>query len=155
MSLKIAIVMGSESDRNVVERALPYLDYFGIGYEVHVLSAHRTPDAVASFASSLEEAGFFAVIAAAGMANHLAGTIAARTRLPVIGLPLPGGMMDGLDALLSTVQMPGGVPVATVSVGKAGAVNSAVLAARIASLLDNGVAAKLEEFAKAGYKLPS
>ena len=155
MALKIAIVMGSESDRSVVERALPYLDYFGIGYEVQVLSAHRTPDAVASFASSLGEEGFFAVIAAAGMANHLAGTIAARTRLPVIGLPLPGGMMDGLDALLSTVQMPGGVPVATVSVGKAGAVNGAVLAARIASLLDSDVAVKLETFAQSGYKLPS
>ncbi|MDP8205821.1 MAG: 5-(carboxyamino)imidazole ribonucleotide mutase [Candidatus Electryonea clarkiae] len=151
---KIAIVMGSESDRPVVERAIPYLDYFEIGYELRILSAHRTADAVVEFASSLEEQGYFAVIAAAGMANHLAGTFAARTALPVIGLPLQGGFMDGFDALLSTVQMPGGVPVATMSIGKAGAVNAAVFAARIAALSDEKVKAKLIKFAKAGYKIP-
>ncbi len=153
--LKVAIVMGSESDRAIVERALPYLDYFGISHEIKILSAHRTPDAVAQFALTLEAEGYFAVIAAAGMANHLSGTMAARTSLPVIGLPLPGGMMDGLDSLLSTVQMPGGVPVATVSVGKAGAVNAAVFAARIAALQDNSVKDKLKSFSGSGYKLPA
>ncbi len=151
---KVAIVMGSESDRTVVEAALPFLEYFGVSYEIHVYSAHRNPDKVAQFAASLVDEDFFAVIGAAGMANHLAGTLAARTRLPVIGLPLAGGMMDGLDALFSTVQMPGGVPVATMSVGKAGAKNAAVFAARIAALTDTSVAAKIDEFMANGCKLP-
>ncbi len=154
MADKVAIVMGSESDRPVVEAALPFLEYFGVPSEIHVYSAHRNPDKVAEFAQGLVEQGFFAVIGAAGMANHLAGTLAARTRLPVIGLPLPGGMMDGLDALMATVQMPGGVPVATMSVGKAGAKNAAVFAARIAALADGNVAAKLDEFMANGCKLP-
>ncbi|MBD3165415.1 5-(carboxyamino)imidazole ribonucleotide mutase [bacterium] len=152
--MKVAVVMGSASDKEIVDRALPYLDYFGIEYDEQILSAHRTPQQTGEYAQSLVDEGFFAVIAAAGMANHLSGTMAAKTRLPVIGLPLPGGLMDGLDSLLSTVQMPGGVPVATVSVGKAGAANAAVFAARIAALMDENVAKKLDEFAQNGYKLP-
>ncbi len=152
-SVKVAIVMGSESDRAIVERALPVLDFFGIEHELRIMSAHRNPQAVSEFAATLVEDGFFAVISAAGMANHLSGTMAAKTPLPVIGVPLPGGMMDGLDSLLSTVQMPGGVPVATMSVGKAGAVNAAVFAARIAALSDKSVAEKLDVFARNGYKL--
>jgi len=152
---KVAILMGSDNDRSIVERALPILDWFGIGHEVKVLSAHRNSADVAEYVSALKDRGFSAVIAAAGMANHLAGTVAARTNLPVIGVPLPGGLMDGLDSLLSTVQMPAGVPVATLAVGKAGASNAGVLAARIIGLFDDGVAKRLEQFAANGYKLPN
>ncbi|MFH0883298.1 MAG: 5-(carboxyamino)imidazole ribonucleotide mutase [bacterium] len=151
---KVAILMGSVSDRETVERAHPILDWFGIEYETKVLSAHRNAEEVALYVSTLAERGFSVVIAAAGMANHLAGNVAARTRLPVIGVPLPGGLMDGLDSLLSTVQMPGGVPVATVAVGTAGAINAGVLAARIVALTDPGVAKKLDEFAANGFKVP-
>lgn len=151
---KVAILMGSASDKPIVERAQPILDWFGIEHETKILSAHRNAEEVAEYVGSLKERGFSVVIAAAGMANHLAGTVAARTNLPVIGVPLPGGLMDGLDSLLSTVQMPGGVPVATVAVGKAGATNSGVLAARIVGLSDKAVADKLEEFARNGYKIP-
>jgi 5-(carboxyamino)imidazole ribonucleotide mutase len=152
---KVAILMGSASDREIVELAHPVLDWFGIEHETKVLSAHRNAEEVAHYVSALVERGFSVVIAAAGMANHLAGTVAAGTRLPVIGVPLPGGLMDGLDSLLSTVQMPGGVPVATVAVGKAGAINAGVLAARIVALTDPGVAKKFDEFAANGYKVPS
>ncbi|MBS1261851.1 MAG: N5-carboxyaminoimidazole ribonucleotide mutase [Calditrichaeota bacterium] len=151
---RVAIMIGSASDREIVERALPVLDHFGIEHELRVLSAHRNAEEVSEYARGLEQRGFGVVIAAAGMANHLAGTVAAKTRLPVIGLPLPGGMLDGLDSLLSTVQMPGGVPVATVSVGKAGATNAAVLAARMLALEDPAIAGKLAEFAARGFKLP-
>lgn len=151
---KVAILMGSKSDEAIVARAHPVLDWFGIQHETKVLSAHRNSAEVVEYVEGLVDRGFSAVIAAAGMANHLAGTVAARTRLPVIGIPLPGGLMDGLDSLLSTVQMPGGVPVATLAVGKAGATNAGVLAARIVALQDAGVAAKLDEFAANGFKLP-
>ncbi len=151
---KVAIMMGSANDRDIVERALPILDWFGIEHEVKVLSAHRNAAEVSEFCANLEANGFQAVIAAAGMANHLAGTVAAKTNLPVIGVPLPGGLMDGLDSLLSTVQMPGGVPVATVAVGKAGATNAGVLAARILALQDAAIADKLKQFAANGFKLP-
>ncbi len=147
-------MMGSESDRGLVECGLPYLDYFGLEYSLNILSAHRNASEVASFAEKLADEGYFAVIAAAGMANHLAGTIAARTNLPVIGVPLPGGLMEGLDSLLSTVQMPGGIPVATMAVGKAGAVNAAIFCARIAALSDPEVEKKLETFATNEYRLP-
>lgn len=150
---KVAILMGSSSDQAIVERAVPILDYFGIEHEMKVMSAHRNSSQVVEYVEGLKDRGFSVVIAAAGMANHLAGTVAARTNLPVIGIPLPGGLMDGLDSLLSTVQMPGGVPVATLAVGKAGATNAGVLAARIIGLQDETVAAKLEEFAANGYKL--
>ena len=112
-----------------MEAALPALEYFGLPYQVQVLSAHRSPEQVAQFAASAEEQGYGVLIAGAGMAAHLAGALKAHSILPVIGVPLPGGLADGLDALLSTVQMPKGVPVSTVSVGKAGALNSEVPAA--------------------------
>lgn len=150
----VAILMGSPSDMDIVTRAHPVLDWFGISHETKVLSAHRNASEVTDYVTGLKAAGTKVVIAAAGMANHLSGTVAAKTNLPVIGLPLPGGIMDGLDSLLSTVQMPGGVPVATVAVGKAGATNAGVLAARIVALTDDSVAAKLDEFASLGYKLP-
>ena len=150
---KVAILMGSSNDQAIVERAVPILDYFGIEHEMNVMSAHRNSSQVVEYVEKLKDRGFSVVIAAAGMANHLAGTVAARTNLPVIGIPLPGGLMDGLDSLLSTVQMPGGVPVATLAVGKAGATNAGVLAARIIGLQDEAVSAKLEEFAANGYKL--
>jgi len=152
---KVAILMGSASDKAIVERATPVLDWFGIEWEMKVMSAHRNSSDVVEYVEGLIDRGFYAVIAAAGMANHLAGTVAARTRLPVIGVPLPGGMMDGLDSLLSTVQMPGGVPVATLAVGKAGATNAGVLAARILGLTDANVAKKLDEFAANGFKVPA
>ena len=152
---KVAILMGSPNDKAIVERAVPILDWFGIEHEMKVMSAHRNSAQVVEYVEALKERGFSVVIAAAGMANHLAGTVAARTNLPVIGLPLPGGLMDGLDSLLSTVQMPGGVPVATLAVGKAGATNAGVLAARIIGLQDAAVSAKLDEFAANGYKIPS
>ncbi|MBZ0266159.1 5-(carboxyamino)imidazole ribonucleotide mutase [bacterium] len=151
--MKVAILMGSESDRSIVERAVPYLEYFGLEHEIHVLSAHRNATQVDEFSANLEQNGFGCVIAAAGMANHLAGALAARTNLPVLGVPLPGGVMDGLDALLSTVQMPGGVPVATFAVGKAGMSNAAVFAARMAGVNDEAVAQKLHNFAENGFKL--
>ena len=151
---KIAIMMGSASDKDIVKRAEDVLDWFGIEYETKVLSAHRNAAEVSEYVGKLIDRGFSAVIAAAGMANHLSGTVAAKTRLPVIGLPLPGGIMDGLDALMSTVQMPGGVPVGTMAVGKAGATNAGVFAARIVALQDESVAKKLDEFASLGYKLP-
>jgi len=151
---KVAVMMGSASDREVVERALPVLDWFGIGHEVKILSAHRNAAEVSEYCANLETNGFQVVIAAAGMAHHLSGTVAAKTNLPVIGVPLAGGLMDGLDSLLSTVQMPGGVPVATVAVGKAGATNAGVLAARILALQDEAIAAKLRDFAANGFKLP-
>jgi len=150
---KVSIMMGSASDKPIVERAIPILEHFGIEYEVKVLSAHRNAAEVSVYVEGLVDQGFTAVIAAAGMANHLAGTVAAKTRLPVLGIPLPGGLMDGLDSLLSTVQMPGGVPVGTFAVGKAGATNAAVMAARIIALHDEAIAAKLDAFAANGFKI--
>jgi 5-(carboxyamino)imidazole ribonucleotide mutase len=152
---KVAVLMGSPSDKPIVDRVYPILDYFGIEHEERILSAHRNAAEVAEYVGGLVDRGFSVAIAAAGMANHLTGTVAARTRIPVIGIPLPGGILDGLDSLLSTVQMPGGVPVATVAVGKAGATNAGVLAARIIALQEESVAVKLDEFAANGYKLPS
>lgn len=145
--------MGSETDRPVMEAALPYLDHFQVPYEVHILSAHRNPDQVARFAAAARENGFGVLIAGAGMAAHLAGAVKAHSTLPVIGVPLPGGISNGLDALLSTVQMPKGVPVATVSVGKAGAINAAVLAAEILALDEPDLHERLEQFKNRGAKL--
>ena len=150
---KVAVIMGSETDRPVMEAALPYLDHFQVPYEVHVLSAHRNPDQVARFATEARGNGFGVLIAGAGMAAHLAGALKAHSTLPVIGVPLPGGVADGLDALLSTVQMPKGVPVATVSVGKAGAINAAVLAVEILALDDPALHERLEQFRGRGAKL--
>lgn len=138
--------MGSKSDREIMERAASTLSELGIGFERRIASAHRTPEVVRQYATEAEGRGIRVIICAAGMAAHLAGVVAAHTDLPVVGVPMPGGAGDGLDALLSTVQMPGGIPVATVAVGKAGAVNAAVLAARILALSDAGVKGKLEEY---------
>ena len=151
---KVAILMGSETDRPLMEAALPYLEYFGLPYQMQVLSAHRSPEQVAQFAASAEEQGFGVLIAGAGMAAHLAGALKAHSILPVIGVPLPGGLADGLDALLATVQMPKGVPVATVTVGKAGAVNAAVLAAEILALGDAELRERLKAYKARGSVLP-
>ena len=139
---KVAVIMGSDSDWPVVKGACQQLKEFGIPYEAHILSAHRTPVAAAEFARSARQNGFGVLICAAGMAAHLAGAFAGNSTLPVIGIPMKGGMMDGLDALLATVQMPSGIPVATVAVG--GAKNAAVLAAQMLSIADDELAAKLD-----------
>lgn len=138
---KIAIIMGSDSDWPVVRGAAAQLKAWEIPYESHILSAHRTPESAARFAADAEGNGFGVLIAAAGMAAHLAGTLAANTTLPVIGIPMRGGAADGLDALLSTVQMPSGIPVATVALN--GAKNAAILAAQILALSDKRIAALL------------
>ena len=139
---KVAVIMGSDSDWPVVQAACVWLDAFGIPYEAHIFSAHRTPEEAAKFAKSARKNGFGVLICAAGMAAHLAGAFAANTTLPVIGIPMKGGALDGLDALLATVQMPGGIPVATVALN--GAKNAAILAAEILAVTDDGIAAKLE-----------
>ena len=143
MSKKVAVIMGSDSDWPVVKGACAQLRELGIPYEAHILSAHRTPAAAANFARSARANGFGVLICAAGMAAHLAGAFAANSTLPVIGIPMKGGAMDGLDALLATVQMPSGIPVATVAVG--GAKNAAVLAAQILAVSDDALAAKLDQ----------
>ena len=140
---KIAVIMGSDSDLPVVEKAINTLKDFGVPYEVHVYSAHRTPDQAAEFAMSARENGFGAIIAAAGMAAHLAGAIAARTTLPVVGIPVKGGAVDGMDALLATVQMPSGMPVATVALN--GAVNAALLCIQMLAIEDAELAVKLDQ----------
>ena len=145
---KIGFVMGSASDMPKVEKAFATLDEYGVPYEVHIFSAHRTPDEAAGFAANARKNGFGAIIAAAGMAAHLAGAIAARTTLPVIGIPVSGTKLDGLDALLSTVQMPGGIPVATVAID--GAVNAALIAIEILAVSDEDLAAKLDAAREAG-----
>ena len=139
---KIGIVMGSDSDLPILRKTMETLKSLDIPFECHVYSAHRTPEEAREFAVTAREKGFGALIAAAGMAAHLAGAIAANTTLPVIGIPCKGGMMDGLDALLATVQMPSGIPVATVAVG--GGVNAALLAAQILAVSDPELAAKLD-----------
>ena len=140
---KVAVIMGSDSDWPVVKAACQQLKEFGIPFEAHILSAHRTPAQAAEFARGARANGFGALICAAGMAAHLAGAIAANTTLPVIGIPMKGGAMDGLDALLATVQMPSGIPVATVALN--GAKNAAVLAAQILAVSDEALAARLDE----------
>ena len=140
---KVAVIMGSDSDWPVVQGACAQLKEFGIPYEAHILSAHRTPAAAAEFARGARANGFGVLICAAGMAAHLAGAFAANTTLPVIGIPMKGGAMDGLDALLSTVQMPSGIPVATVALN--GAKNAAVLAAQILAVEDGELAARLDQ----------
>lgn len=139
---KVGIIMGSDSDLPIVKKATDMLSILDIPFEVHVYSAHRTPVEASEFAKNARERGFGVLIAAAGMAAHLAGAIAANTTLPVIGIPCKGGMLDGLDALLSTVQMPTGIPVATVALN--GAANAALLAAQIIAVEDRELAAKLD-----------
>ncbi|MEL4105841.1 5-(carboxyamino)imidazole ribonucleotide mutase [Oscillospiraceae bacterium WX1] len=141
---KVAVIMGSDSDLPVVSAAIKKLKAFDIPFEAHVISAHRTPLQAERFAKSARDNGFGVIIAAAGKAAHLAGVLAAYTTLPVIGLPIKSSTMDGLDSLLSIVQMPSGVPVATVAIG--GADNAAILAAQILSLSDDALAARLQDF---------
>lgn len=143
---KVAVIMGSDSDFPVVTPAIKRLKEFGIPVEVRVMSAHRTPDAAASFSANAVKDGFGVIIAAAGKAAHLAGVLAAHTTLPVIGIPVKSSTLDGLDALLATVQMPSGIPVATVAID--GADNAAILAAQMLALSDEGLAARLLEMKK-------
>ncbi|MDY4975679.1 MAG: 5-(carboxyamino)imidazole ribonucleotide mutase [Clostridia bacterium] len=143
---KVGILMGSDSDLPVVEKAIGVLRQFEVPFEVHVYSAHRTPEQAKEFASSAREKGFGVLIAAAGKAAHLAGAVAANTTLPVIGIPIKSSTLDGLDALLSTVQMPSGIPVATVAID--GAANGALLALQILSVSDATLAAKLDQSRK-------
>lgn len=140
---KVGIVMGSDSDLPVVEKAINVLKEYGVPYEVHVYSAHRTPEQAKDFAVNARSRGFGAIIAAAGMAAHLAGAIAANTTLPVIGIPVKSKNLDGIDALLSTVQMPTGIPVATVAID--GAANAAMLSVQILAVEDGMLAAKLDK----------
>ena len=140
---KVAIIMGSDTDLPIVSKAANTLDEFGIEYEMHVYSAHRTADEARDFSKNARENGFGAIIAAAGMAAHLAGAIAANTTLPVIGIPCKSSNLDGIDALLSTVQMPSGIPVATVAIN--GAVNAALLCVQIFAVEDESLAIKLQK----------
>ena len=139
---KVGILMGSDSDLPILQKAMDTLESLEIPYECHIYSAHRTPVEARDFAVNARANGFGALICAAGMAAHLAGAVAANTTLPVIGIPCKGGMMDGLDALLATVQMPSGIPVATVAIN--GGVNAALLAAQIIAVSDAELAAKLD-----------
>ena len=139
---KVAIIMGSDSDLPVVSKAADTLKQFGVPFELHIFSAHRTPEEARDFSVNARENGFGCIIAAAGMAAHLAGAIAANTTLPVIGIPMKSKYLDGIDALLSTVQMPSGIPVATVAID--GAVNAALLSIEILSVSDDELAAKLK-----------
>lgn len=139
---KVAVIMGSDSDLPVVEKAMDTLKAYGIPFEVHVYSAHRTPEQVRDFVSGAADNGFGVIIAAAGMAAHLAGAVAANTVLPVIGIPVSAKKLDGLDALLATVQMPSGIPVATVAID--GAKNAAILAAQIIAVSDAQLSEKLK-----------
>ena len=153
MNKKIAILLGSETDRETMEAANKYYEYFGLNYEIFIMSAHRNPKDVHQFASSARENGYAVLVGAAGMAAHLAGAIKANSTLPVIGVPLEGGVLTGLDSLLSTLQMPKGVPVATMTVGKSGAINAAILCAEILALSDENIDQKLIEFKENGAKL--
>jgi phosphoribosylaminoimidazole carboxylase PurE protein len=145
---EVAVVMGSESDMPVMERACKVLEHFRIEYRTFVLSAHRNPKKTRDFARGAGKQGIKVIIAGAGMAAHLAGAIASETTLPVIGVPLAGSMLSGLDALYSTVQMPSGVPVATMAIGPAGAHNAAVLAAEILALSDGNLRKRLSAYKK-------
>lgn len=145
---KVGIIMGSDSDLPVVEKAIDTLKQFGVPTEVHVFSAHRTPEEARNFSIEARKNGFGAIIAAAGMAAHLAGAIAANTTLPVIGIPVKSNKLDGVDALLSTVMMPSGIPVATVAID--GAVNAALLSVEILAVSDDTLAEKLDSLRKEG-----
>lgn len=140
---KVAVIMGSDSDLPVVKKAVDELKAYGVPYECHVMSAHRTPQLACEFAANAKANGFGVIICAAGMAAHLAGVIAGHTTLPVIGIPCKSSNLDGLDALLATVQMPSGIPVATVAID--GAKNAAILAIQMLALSDDGLASQLEK----------
>ena len=143
---RVAIIMGSDSDLPVLAPAAKRLESFGVEYDVHVMSAHRTPAAAAEFAAAAADNGYGVIIAAAGMAAHLAGVLAAHTTLPVIGIPVKSAALDGMDALLATVMMPSGIPVATVAIN--GADNAAILAVQMLALADEGLADKLAAMKK-------
>ena len=142
----IGIVMGSTSDWEIMKAAAEVLEEFGVRYEAKAMSAHRTPQAVAEWASSAQKNGMKAIIAAAGGAAHLAGVVAAHTTLPVLGVPMPSKHLQGLDSLLSTVQMPNGIPVATFAIGEAGAANAALFAVALLALSDSSLQKKLSDF---------
>lgn len=142
----VGIIMGSDSDWGTMQKCVDVLKSFDIPFEAHVMSAHRTPEKAATYASEAEGRGLKVLICAAGMAAHLAGVIAGHSILPVIGVPMKGGAMDGLDALLATVQMPGGIPVATLALGNAGATNAGVLAVQILALQDATLREKLHAY---------
>lgn len=144
--MKVAILMGSKSDLPVMEEAAAVLRQFGLQHEMRIMSAHRTPDEVMSFAKAARDDGYSMIIAGAGMAAHLAGVIAAHTTLPVIAVPIASSSLNGMDALLAMVQMPPGVPVATMGIGKAGAKNAALLAVEILALASEGLARKLDQY---------
>ncbi len=148
-SIDVGVVMGSDSDWPLMKPTVATLESFGIACEVRVISAHRSPQAAAAYGADARGRGLKAIIAAAGGAAHLGGVLAAHTTLPVIGVPVKGGALDGLDALLSTVQMPAGIPVATVALGSAGPVNAAIFAAQILALTDPALARKLALHKKA------
>lgn len=146
MQPQVGVIMGSKSDWPTMERAAALLDELGVSYEVEVVSAHRTPDKLFTYAKSAQARGLKVIIAGAGGAAHLPGMAASQTCLPVLGVPIETQALKGMDSLLSIVQMPAGVPVATLSIGKAGAANAAILAAQILALSDAAIAKKLEEF---------
>lgn len=148
-TVEVGVLMGSDSDWPLMKQAASTLDSFGVGYEVRVLSAHRSPAAACAYADGARARGLKVIVAAAGGAAHLAGVLAAHTTLPVIGVPVKGGAMDGLDALLATVQMPAGIPVATVALGSAGPVNAAILAVEILGVSDEALARRLALHKKA------
>ena len=153
MNNKVAILLGSENDMKFVEPSYKYFNFFSITVETHIMSAHRNPDNVTDFAKEAQKNGYSILIGAAGMAAHLAGTLKANSILPVIGVPLPGGVSDGMDSLLSTVQMPKGVPVATMSIGTSGFINAAILCAEIIALNNKETIEQLIQFKKIGAKL--
>ncbi|EHJ08481.1 5-(carboxyamino)imidazole ribonucleotide mutase [Staphylococcus simiae] len=146
--MKVAVIMGSSSDWDIMQEACTMLDYFAIPYEKKVVSAHRTPHLMVQFASEAVQNNIDVIIAGAGGAAHLPGMVASMTTLPVIGVPIESKSLKGLDSLLSIVQMPGGIPVATTAIGKAGAKNAGILAARILSINDQLLAGKLENYEK-------
>ncbi len=150
---RVAIVMGSKSDKATMVECKKLLQHFKIGFDEFILSAHRTPKETAEFAEGAESKGYRVVIAAAGMAAHLPGVIAAHTALPVIGVPMPGSHLNGVDALYSIVQMPSGVPVACMGIGTAGAANSAILAAQVLSLNDPELRERLVAFKRQGCRI--
>ena len=142
----VSIVMGSDSDLEIMREATKPLEEFGIAYEIDITSAHRSPHRTADYAAKAAQRGIRVIIAGAGGAAHLAGVIAAHTTLPVIGVPMPSSSLGGMDALLATVQMPAGIPVATVAIGKAGATNAGILAAQVLGVADAGVSKKLTAY---------
>jgi len=144
--ISVSVVMGSDSDFPIMEKAIKTLKEFDVSHEVFLTSAHRSPERTSTFAREAAERGVKVVIVGAGAAAHLAGVIASQTHLPVIGVPIDATNLNGLDALLSTVQMPGGIPVATMAIGKAGAKNAAIMAIRILALQDDGLLRKLKDY---------